>query len=194
MGKLEAQAKHERRLGEFERAILGVTAAAGIVAVGVIAPKLLSLVRYIPQSNSKFRYRTKSTLTKLATRGLITFSSEDGKRYARLTEKGEKHMEYETQKLVLTQNARKRWDKRWRIVTFDIPEARRRTRTQLRYTMQEAGFYRLQNSVWVLPYDCEDLITLLKADLKVGKDVLYIIAEHIEHDAELRSHFNLPAA
>lgn len=53
------------------------------------------------------------------------------------------------------------------------------------------GFVRLQDSVWVYPYDCEDLITLLKADLKVGKDVLYVVADRIEYDQPLRTLFDL---
>ena len=53
------------------------------------------------------------------------------------------------------------------------------------------GFVRLQDSVWVYPYDCEDLITLLKADFRVGKDVLYLIVDSIENDKYLRAEFNL---
>src|SRR3989344_5509248 len=51
---------------------------------------------------------------------------------------------------------------------------------------------KLQNSVWVYPYDCEDFISLLKADFKIGKDVLYIIVEKLENDWHLRKFFNLP--
>ena len=59
--------------------------------------------------------------------------------------------------------------------------------------MREIGFVRLQDSVWVYPYDCEDFIALLKAELKIGRDVLYAIVDTIEHDKNLRQHFNLPA-
>ncbi len=57
--------------------------------------------------------------------------------------------------------------------------------------MRELGFARLQDSVWVYPYDCEDLMALLKADLKIGMAVLYMIVEHIENDKHLRAHFSL---
>ena len=50
---------------------------------------------------------------------------------------------------------------------------------------------RLQDSVWVFPYDCEDFIALLKAELKIGAAVLYMVVEHIENDKHLRSHFGL---
>jgi len=50
---------------------------------------------------------------------------------------------------------------------------------------------RLQNSVWVYPYDCEDLITLLKADFEIGKEVLYVIADKIENEKVLLKDFGL---
>ena len=53
------------------------------------------------------------------------------------------------------------------------------------------GFVRLQDSVWVYPYDCEDLIVLLKADFKIGKDVLYMIVDEMEGDTHLRKEFGL---
>ena len=78
------------------------------------------------------------------------------------------------------------------MIVFDVPERRRRIRTRLRAFMNEIGFVRLQDSVWVYPYDCEDFITLLKAELKIGKDVLYAIADTIEYDRGIRKHFRLP--
>ena len=57
--------------------------------------------------------------------------------------------------------------------------------------MRESGFLCIQGSVWVYPYDCEDLVALLKADLHIGKDVLYTIVEKIENDAWIKKHFNL---
>ncbi len=57
--------------------------------------------------------------------------------------------------------------------------------------MRELGFARLQDSVWVYPYDCEDLMALLKADLKIGAAVLYMVVEHIENDKQLQTQFAL---
>ncbi len=84
-----------------------------------------------------------------------------------------------------------KWDKKWRMLIFDIPEHRKGTRDKIRHTLIDIGFMRLQDSVWVFPYDCEDLIQLLKADLKIGKDVLYIVADRIEYEKNLITHFRL---
>ena len=77
------------------------------------------------------------------------------------------------------------------MLIFDIREERKILREKVRNTLRCIGFEKLQKSVWVYPYDCEDLITLLKADFKVGKDILYIIADKIENDRWLKKKFGL---
>src|SRR5437867_4893596 len=43
------------------------------------------------------------------------------------------------------------WDGRWRLVLYDVPEARRSTRNKLRRYLEDRGFGYLQNSVWITP-------------------------------------------
>jgi len=57
--------------------------------------------------------------------------------------------------------------------------------------LSRLGFVKLQNSVWVFPYDCEELIVMMKSSLFLGKDVLYITGEKIENDMWLREIFGL---
>ena len=130
------------------------------------------------------------TLSRLISAGYLLLVSEGGRRRIRLTPKGERYAALIGEGKLVPKKPR-RWDHRWRLLIFDIPERRRKTRAQIRTTLVSLGFVRLQDSVWVYPYDCEDLITLLKADFKVGKDVLYVIADKIEYDAPLRAKFGL---
>lgn len=110
--------------------------------------------------------------------------------FLRLTKKGQMlFREIERRDFKLTRP--KRWDKKWRVLIFDIPEKRRGLRDKVRSTLRSIGFERLQDSVWVYPYDCEDLITLLKADFKIGKDLLYLIVDKIENDTVIRKFFGL---
>ena len=74
---------------------------------------------------------------------------------------------------------------------FDIKEKRKSTRDKIRHNLFKIGFIRLQDSVWVYPYDCEDFINLMKADFKIGKDLLYVVADKIENDKFLAQHFKL---
>ena len=76
---------------------------------------------------------------------------------------------------------------------FDVPEKRKKIRERLRFEMEEVGFLRIQDSAWLYPYDCEEFMALLKADLHIGKDVLYAVVEEIENDKWIRKHFGLPS-
>ena len=88
----------------------------------------------------------------------------------------------------------KKWDRKWRIIVFDVKEKERRKRDELRDYLYKIGFKRLQDSVWVFPYDCEDLLMLLKADLGLGRNMLYIVADVVENDRSLREEYGLPQA
>ncbi len=192
MGKVEIEAKKKRRRKYLRDALLISLALSGVVLVASIAPNALAQLRHLPSmKRARLRYRAKTTLGRLATQGLIEFEKREGKSYARITPAGQKTLEFEKQKATLHDKKKRRWDKRWRVVIFDIPEKRRRIRDRLRIIMSELGFVRLQDSVWVYPYDCEDLMALLKADLKIGVAVLYMVVEHIENDNHLLAHFAL---
>ena len=191
MGKMEAEAKDRRRKRYLQQAVLSAVGIAGILAVTMIAPNVFQALPRLTGNKYKFGYRARTAAGRLAQKGLLRFLEKDGRKYVEITETGKRALAFEAQKLALSARAHKRWDKRYRMVIFDIPEKRRGVRVRLRQTLQEFGFLRLQNSVWIFPYDCEDVIVLVKAELRIGKDVLYTIVEHIENDGWIRKHFEL---
>lgn len=190
---MEKEARNVRRLKSFQQAMLMAVVLGGVVVVAATIPNAAQLLRFFPgyKKGARFNYQAKSALGRLAAKGLVTFEEVDGKRYARITEKGERLLQMETERTTVAK--KRRWDRRWRVVIFDIPERRKSVRASLRRFMNEYGFVRLQDSVWIYPYDCEDLIALAKANFRIGADVLYMIVERLEHDKHLREHFKLPA-
>jgi len=188
---MEKEVLVRRRKGYVKDAVLAAVGLSGLLLVAMAAPNAIQLLGKT-SIGKRFKDQTLTTLSRLAKEGLIKFEKHGGKRYARITEKGRKVLALEQQKKALQAQAKKRWDRRYRIVIFDIAEVRRSIRIRLREAMRAAGFVRLQDSVWVYPYDCEDFTALLKADLHIGREVIYIIAESIENDGWLREQFNLP--
>ncbi len=191
MGKLESEARYERRKGYLQSALLAAVALPGILLVAAAAPNVLQLIEKIPGSKSKFNFRMKSVASRLVEQRLVRFVERGGKKYMEITATGRRTLEKEQQLHALQMRARKRWDKRWRMIIFDIPEKYRRTRDKLRLTLRSLGFVQLQGSVWVYPYDCEEIVALMKSELRVGASVLYVIVEKIENDGALKKHFNL---
>jgi hypothetical protein len=170
------------------KSLYGATA----LTLAVMAPKTLGLLRGVDPDLSKKRkpdYRIRQALSRLEKKGLV---ARTGHTFA-LTGKGERYGErLRTLEAPLTRP--RRWDGRWRIVIFDIWERRRLYRTRLRHILKKIGFIQLQHSVWVYPYDCEELVVFIRTELKLGPSVLYIVAEGIEGDARLRRRFSLPKA
>ncbi len=193
MGVLEKEARTIRRRGYLQNAVLSAVYVAGVLAVAAVAPNTLQLLDKIGPIR-RFNEQTRSTASRLARKGFVTFEEIHGRKCMRITEAGRRELErVEREALLRAGPVRpKRWDRRWRMVVFDIPEKRRRTRDRLREMVSLYGFLRLQDSVWVYPYECEELVALLKAELKIGKDVLYAIVEKIENDLWIRKHFKLP--
>ena len=188
MGVLEKEAYKTRRKGYLQDAVLATVGTAGLLALAVMAPNTLQLLGHF--GGRRFNEQARTAAGRLARKGYVRFEEVNGKKFLRITAEGRSALERAQKKAIAIQY-KQRWDQRWRMVIFDVPEKRRSTRDRLRATVQSLGFLRVQDSVWVYPYDCEDLLVLLKAELRIGKDVLYAIVEKIENDGWVRDHFNL---
>lgn len=188
MGRMERRTKIRRRNNDIQKFVLDSVAAAGVVSVALVAPNVIGAMRKlgIPLS-----VRQGSTINRarkrLVEKKLLEY--KDGK--LRLTQRGEGALARLDFAQYGKRKQKQRWDKRWRLLIFDIPEKKRVVRDKVRHTLITIGFMRLQDSVWIYPYDCEDLITLLKAELRIGKDVLYAIVDELEYDHPVREHFGL---
>lgn len=83
----------------------------------------------------------------------------------------------------------KKWDKKWRIVLFDIPEKDRVFRDILREHLRELEFFKLQHSVFVSPFPFEkpilELISLYSAEAYVR----VVTATYIDNQNKVKCHF-----
>ncbi|MFA5997498.1 MAG: hypothetical protein WC791_03350 [Candidatus Paceibacterota bacterium] len=188
MGYLEQESKKRSKRGETQRIILETVATAGILAVALVAPGALTALRKLGVNVSgRKKEMINRSRKNLVESGLLEYNS---KGLLRLTEKGEEKLRILERRDYRIPTPRK-WDKKWRVLIFDIKEERKPLRDKVRRTLMSIGFIRLQDSVWVYPHDCEDLITFLKADFKIGKDLLYLVVDMMENDKGLKKKFGL---
>ncbi len=82
-----------------------------------------------------------------------------------------------------------RWDKKWRIVLFDIPENRKKIREILRFHLKKMGFCELQKSVFAHPFDCKDEIDYLIEFYDIRRFVRFMIADSIDNELHLQQKF-----
>lgn len=107
-----------------------------------------------------------------------------------LTDQGkQKALTYDLENLEIKKP--NKWDQKWRIVLFDIPENRKKIRDALRYHLKNLGFFEFQKSVFVLPYDCKDEIDYLIEFYDIRRFVRFIIAESLDNELHLKKHFVL---
>lgn len=194
MGKKKIRTETRGKYLPMRNLILRTLVLTGGLSVALVAPKTLTLLKKLDRAaaNRKNLYRRiTQAITDLENAGLVKTSGERGHRKVILTEKGNKAIEtiyaseYRIPEPVF-------WDGKWRVVMFDIREKRRRVRAQLRSLLFGAGFLRLQDSVWVHPYPCDEFIGLVRAHLKSGTgEMLSFVAEALESDKKLREHFRL---
>jgi len=187
MGKKEKESRQKTRRKNLKKIILGTVAATGVISVALLAPNVIGAMGklgLLPHGRQKESICT--ARNRLVRQGLLV---HEGHKLV-LTQKGEKMLRMMEASNFVIQKPR-RWDHKWRILIFDIPEKKRIIRDKIRRTLSTIGFIQLQQSVWLYPYDCEDVVNLLKADLRVGKDLLYLIVDSLEYDERFRRRFGL---
>lgn len=122
---------------------------------------------------------------------IIVQEKQDEKFMVELTEKGKRKLR-EFQFTELTIPKPKEWDRRWRVVIFDIPEKKKRAREALREKIKQLNFYQLQESVWVHPYPCEAEIEFICELFDIAPYVNILTATYIKNDIGAKKHFHLP--
>ncbi len=188
----------KERYNIITKEILSSLAIAGIIMVASTSPYFLINIARAVIKNKKYNrnknneQRLVGSLRRLKNNHLVIIKEKsDGKFVLELTKEGKKKVE-EIQFDNMKIKKPKVWDKKWRIVIFDIPEKqRKRARDALREKLQKLGFYQLQKSVWVCPYPCEKEINFLCEIFDINPFIGIIIAEKIYNDIKLKRHFQL---
>ncbi len=172
--------------------LLKILSAAG--AVGLIfafpgaAPAIGALVL---GKNPYGRWQTKQIIVQMARRKLVDIeNNSDGSVTVKITKDGMNRSltcQLESMKMKIP----KKWDKKWRLVIFDIPEKYRRVRDIFRMRLRQLGLYLLQESVYVSPYPCFNEVEFLRELYGIPVKVLYLLVEKIEDDEHLKSYFEL---
>lgn len=187
MGKLEEENRKRVRKTRLQESILLTLASGGRMGSDLIINRALDALLDTELCNYDRKVEVvKSATARLKKNGLIYF--ENGKYM--LTRTGQGVLDGWQMSRYQIKQPRK-WDKKWRVIIFDIPEQKKRVREQVREILVAARFQRLQDSVWVYPHDCEDIVGLMKTDLGISKNLLYMIVDQIENDRFLKMDFGL---
>ena len=96
---------------------------------------------------------------------------KNGHVYLKLTSLGKEKI---LNKIPFFKLRKKRWDGKWLMVVFDIPEKHSSTRRALREKLRELGFGMLQRSVWISPYNFSSLFQEFLENIGLSEKVLVV--------------------
>lgn len=177
---------------EIGKEVLTWLLLVGAVAIAATSPYfMLNLLREYKKWKKYKNKKIYDTFHYLKKQGLINIEKSNHQIHISLTEKGkEKAGRYQIDDLTIKKQ--KKWDSRWRIIIFDIPENSKIKREAFRGKIKELGFYQLQKSVWIYPYPCQKELKLLQDFFNFPiKNFRLIETDNIENDEFLKRYFDL---
>lgn len=165
------------------RELLKLLALGSLVIGSFLAPgiaKAYLLTRQKKKRTLRFDKRYLSIqLKRLKKRNFISIGEDNGETRITITETGNKEIfRYNFEELEVKKPTN--WDRKWRMIIFDIPEKNKKAREIFREKLKILGFYRLQDSVFVYPFPCEKETIFIREYLEISQYVLFLTFKEIE--------------
>lgn len=159
----------------------------GLGALVVTAVALPGLPKALMEIHKSFKNANRKDFGRIIHRlnqqKMLSIKENGDNWIVEITEKGKRRLlEYDFENISL--KARKR-DNKWRLIIFDIPEHRKGSREVFRKKLNELGFLRLQDSVFVSAFPCRNEIDFLCNFLGISDNVSLIVLDKFERGEEL---------
>lgn len=169
--------------GELAKMLLGILVGGAIVVGAITLPGMaVAMKPFLRKRLSRVRDDSlERTLHKLRERRMVELIyDKNGEPALAITERGKtylKRLEFDALKLPLP----KRWDKRWSVILFDIPETHKQARDALRRKLKDMGCFQFHKSVFVHPAPCEDEVDFLTELFEIRRFVTVFRTESLGH-------------
>lgn len=142
------------------------------------------------RDNTTFRHnrdKARRRIVYLVNTGLVKKSGRYQNAVYELTDKGLERLEQlSMQKLRARVDS---WDRKWRLVLFDIPESARLARDQIRRLLKELGFQQLQLSVWVHPLPCLEYFKEIQRAYGIADHLFIVQSSEVNIPRSIVAHF-----
>lgn len=188
-GKFVKLDEKYRRNELTKQILLGLAEGAFIVGAAAVAPNVLQVLKlFEPKGKDKIR----RVLKGLRRRRMIEFVEKGDHQFIEITEDGYKQIkQYNFDDLSLKR--RKRWDGKWHLAIFDVPERHGLARRALQEKFSQLGLYQYQKSIYAFPFDFREELEYISRFFEIERFVKYLIVEEIDDEIKLIDHFKLPS-
>src|SRR3989338_9476156 len=151
---------------EIVKDIMLWLAVGGAVAIAASSPTFgtsvaRSFYKWLKGEKKYTNKKVYDTFYQLRRRGCITFEKKGHQVFIQLTPEGRKRagrLQIDSLKI----KKPKQWDRKFRLVLFDIAQPKSAYRNAFRGRLEELGFLHLQKSAWIHPYPCKDEVDVLR--------------------------------
>lgn len=177
--------------GELAKKILLAAVGTAAIATVMVLPGMGILLKMFNADDSKQRWRVKRALKRLEEKKFIARKIVKGKEVFVVTKYGKDRIDkYFMNDLEIKPN---KWDGRWRVLMFDIPERQGggRIRRDVSRQLRAMGMKAVQNSVFITPFPCKEQLDTVAAFFKIKKYFLYLEADTYEGADNLLKFFEL---
>ncbi len=171
--------------------LLKLAIGGSALSVGLVIPNALIALEkplniFLGQMDKREQEReARRIISYMKSRGLLKGEYEHG---LKITKKGRRRLEQlEFDNLVIP--AQRSWDHTWRLVIYDIPESHKSGRDSLTAKLRELGFFQLQQSVWIHPFPCREIIEKVTSTFGIERYVSYIESPHLDNETALIQRF-----
>ncbi len=173
------------------KVIFAVLLTAGVLTVAAMAPNIFVIFGKRKRFNNYSDKQLMNAYYELKRRGLVEVLKEERDNMTvKLNYKNKTKIKKFSLDIISLPKVKK-WDGKWRVIIFDIPVKHNRARAAMTTKLKELGFYKLQKSVWVFPYPCEDEVLFVANFFEIDRFVNILLVENIESDYKLKKFFDL---
>lgn len=189
---MESISKKIDRIGPNQKKVLLLLAGGVGLAIAGTPKAYFGVIKGVSDEWAKINEQTlKNAIKSLYQSRLIEErENENGSTSLVLSEGGRKKiLTYNIDNISI--NKPKKWDGKWRIVLFDIPNFKRKERDILRSILKRIGFAKYQESVFVIPYECKKEFDYIVELYQLRPYVRIIEAISFDDDLKFKNDFGL---
>lgn len=119
--------------------------------------------------------------------GYLKIVEKNNQKFLQITRKGQ------LENLLLKAGVSKtdKWDKKWRVLIFDIPEGSHQRRDHFRLLLKKNGFVKLQSSVFISPFPLNRHAIEYLNETGLNEFIRIMRVDEMDDDTALRKHFGL---
>ena len=148
---------------------------------------LESTYQWLRRSNKIDRKKYRDSIRGMRERGTLRIIKKKDKEYIVLTKAGVLQVLLHKAKVVIQKN----WDRKWRVIIFDIPEEFHLLRDSFRRLLRQNNFIKLQNSVFISPYSLSREALQYLKQTGLMEFIRIMKVEEMDSDIDLRKKFNV---